>query len=93
MVISDEIDDSLNDPFVYAVLISSKNHYPQFTIEITPEMTSIPLLKKSYFVTHQIDKIPLSRIVQKRGFVKSEYQDLVMAKIIRTIFDYEIEIQ
>ena len=36
----------------YAVLISSKNHYPQLTIPIQSEWLSTPLTKASYFVTH-----------------------------------------
>ena len=36
----------------YAVLISSKNLNPEFTIEIQNDWLSKPLSKQSYFVTH-----------------------------------------
>ena len=37
---------------IYVLLISSKNHHPEFTIKIENEWLSKPMSKQSYFITH-----------------------------------------
>ena len=43
LVVSNVIHDAQGD-FIYAILISSKNINPQYTIEITPDMLTKPMV-------------------------------------------------
>lgn len=91
LVVSDVIHDSGGN-FVYAILISSKNINPQYTIEITPDMTTMPMSKQSYFVTHLLDKFTEKYIKRQNGnFIKPEYFDTVIGKTIKSIFGFDIE--
>ena len=71
----------------YAVLLSSKNLLPQYTIAIKPEWLSKPERAKGYFVTHMVSMCSM-RDVSKRSntFLKPQYFDLVKTKIISSIF-------
>lgn len=92
LVVSPIIPDT-QGAFVYAILISSKNINPQYTIEITPEMVTKPMLRQSYFVTHILDKFEERYIMrQNNNFVKPEYFDKVLEKIIHSIFGLDMEI-
>ena len=93
LVVSNVIHDAQGD-FIYAILISSKNINPQYTIEITPDMLTKPMVKQSYFVTHILDKFPESFITkQNNNFIKPEYFDTVLQKIINSIFGLDMEIE
>ena len=52
LVLSSEKLQLAEDGMFYAVLISSKNLNPEFTMEIQGEWLSKPLSKQSFFVTH-----------------------------------------
>ena len=93
LVVSDVIQDELGD-FFYAILISTENINPQYTIEISPEMLTKPLSEKSYFVTHLLDKFEEPRIMSRKNcFVKTEYFDRVLQKIMKSIFNLDLEIE
>lgn len=80
------------DGMFYAVLISSKNHLPQYTLEIKNEWLTKPLFKQSYFVTHFMTYFTPDEVTQSyRTAVKSEYMDTVISKTIKSIFGWEIE--
>lgn len=92
LVISNEIEDAAGN-FIYAILISTKNINPKYTIEITPEMLTVPMGRKSYFVTHLLDKFTPDYITQQRGvFVRPEYFNQVIQKTIKSIFNLELDI-
>jgi len=92
LVVSNMIHDAQGD-FIYAILISSKNINPQYTIEITPDMLTKPMQKQSYFVTHILDKFSEAFITrQNNNFIKPEYFDSVLQRIIKNIFGLELEI-
>ena len=92
LVVSKVIHEVYGD-FVYAILISTKNLNPQFTIEITPEMVTKPMSQQSFFVTHLLDKFELSYITrQNNNYIKPEYFDKVIIKIIHSIFGFDLEI-
>ena len=76
----------------YAVLISSKNIHPDYTIEICPDdILGVGLDKKSYFVTHFIAYFTLSDIVSRRNqFVKKDKFNAVVNTIIDNIFGEEL---
>ena len=83
-------DNSLHETTgdYYIVLISSKQIYPENTIEITDEMVKgWSFEKKSYVICHIIES-DLSRDFQRKvGTVKKEYFDLILDKVLLTIFN------
>lgn len=75
----------------YAVLISSKNHHPEYTIEIKNEWLTSPMLKQSYFVTHFLQSFTEEDIlVHNHSAVRSPYIDLIISKTIKSIFDWDV---
>ena len=80
------------DGMFYAVLISSKNLNPEFTLEIQAEWLSKPLSKQSYFVTHIVSYYQTNEVIQSfNNYVKAQYFDIVMNKVILSMFDIELE--
>lgn len=76
----------------YAILISTKNHNPQYTIELKNEWLNKPMLRQSYFVTHIMSFFKLKDVYSSHNvFVKSEYFDKILEKTFYSIFDVEIE--
>ncbi len=76
----------------YAVLISSKNLHPEYTIEITSnDILGADMDKKSYFVTHFTAYFTLNDIVSRRGQVvkKNKFNEVVNT-IIDNIFGDEL---
>lgn len=91
LIVSDLIEEE-DGKFFYAVLVSSRNLNPKYTVEITPEMLNIPLGKQSYFVTHLLDRFDVSEVISDRGcFIKDEYFEKVIVKVFRNIFGYDLE--
>ena len=82
VVSNNELHD--NEDFFYAVLISSKNTFPEYAYPLTDEMTTNKFSKKSYVkcqvITHE------ENIVQKLGTIKKAYFDEIIEKIIESIF-------
>ena len=79
----------------YAVLISSKNINPEFTLEIQDEWLSKPLSKIIvYYLILIINKFlflfDLYLILLFNNFVKKDYFDAIMNKVILSMFDIEI---
>lgn len=82
------------DGMFYAVLISSKNHHPQYTLEIKNEWLTKPLLKKSYFVTHIMSFFTEEDITQRYNTaVRSPYVDKIISKTISSIFGWDITLE
>ena len=78
----------------YAVLISSKNHLPKYTIELKDEWLTRPMLKKAYFVTHFMTYFSPEEVSQSyRTSVKSEFMDIILSKVIKSIFELDIDIE
>ena len=74
----------------YAVLISSKNHYPQLTIPIRCEWLSTPLPKASYFVTHIVSMFNVEEVITHHNcFLRQPFFDDVVDRIIANIVDGE----
>lgn len=94
LVISKNLTDFEKEIF-YAVLISSENHNPEYSIEIKNEMLTSPMLEQSYFVMHQIDKFEYNSLYVRhfspRRYVKPEHIEDILNKIISVIFDGEDE--
>lgn len=80
------------DGLFYAVLMSTKNHNPQYTIELKNEWLNKPMLKQAYFVTHIMSFFKTSEILSTHNtFVKSEYLDKILEKTFHSIFDVVVE--
>lgn len=80
------------DGMFYAVLISTKNHNPQYTIELKNEWLSKPILRQSYFVTHIMCFFKTSQVLSSHNvFLKAQYFDKVLQKTFYSIFDVEVE--
>lgn len=79
------------DGMFYAVLISTKNHHPEYTIKIENDWLSHPMEKESYFVTHVVTFFKLRDVIQSRNtFILSDYFYKVLEKIIDSMFDVEV---
>ena len=64
LVLSTDKLQQAEDGMFYAVLISSKNLNPEFTIEIQNDWLSKPLSKQSYFVTHIVTFYRTDEVIQ-----------------------------
>lgn len=91
LVVSSENLQEDEDGMFYAVLISSKNYNPQYTIEIKGEWLMKPLSKQSFFVTHILNYFSVDQIIQRfNNFIRQPYYDKVIDKVISSIFDIDI---
>ncbi len=90
VVSSQELQED-EDGLIYILLISSKNIHPKYTIELTDEMVTKPLGKRSYFVTHFLMYFSIEEINFSYGrAIRQPYLDQVISKIIDSIFGWEI---
>lgn len=91
LVLSTEKLLNAEDGMFYAVLISSKNLNPEFTLEIKNEWLNKPLSKQSFFVTHIVTYYRTDEVIQSfNNFVKKEHFDDIVNKVILSIFDIEL---
>lgn len=88
LVISCDDLQNVEPGMFYAVLISSKNHLPEITIPIENEWLSVPLSKKSYFVTHLVGMYNVDDVIKRSNcFLKLPYFDRVVNRIQEVIID------
>ncbi len=88
LVISCDDLQNVEPGMFYAVLISTKNHYPELTIPIQSEWLSTPLSQQSYFVTHIVSMFNCDDVINRHNcFLRQAYFDKVIDKIIGTIID------
>ncbi len=92
LVISVDQLQEAEEGMFYAVLISSKNLHPEYTIEINSEdIIGGDMDKKSYFVTHFIAYFTLNVLAGRRNqFIKKEKFNDVVNTIIDNIFGDEL---
>ena len=91
VVSTDELQD-IEEGMFYAVLISSKNIHPEYTIEIDPEdlLGSSQLNKKSYYVTHIMSFFSYTDVLSNFNlFVKQDRFNYIVNKVIDNIFGPE----
>lgn len=54
--------------FFYAILLSTKNHFPEFTMEITPDMINSPRNNRNgYAVCHMIQQFYAEDVITRTG--------------------------
>jgi len=81
----DEIQD-YEDGMFYAVLISSKNYYPELTIQIRNEWLSKPLSKQSYFITHLVNSFNVEDVIARyNNYIKGPIFEQIVYKILQNI--------
>ena len=94
LVVSGQDLQEDEDGMFYAVLISSKNHSPKYTLELKDEWLTRPVPKQSYFVTHFMTYFNPEEVSQSyRTSVKSEYIDIILCKVVKSIFELDIDIE
>lgn len=78
------------DGMFYAVLISTKNHHPEYTIQIKDEWLNKPMGRKSYFITHLVNIFNVTDVIQRSNtFIKKRYFEDIINKILDNIIgDY-----
>lgn len=92
LVLSTEDIQENEDGLFYAVLISSKNHFPEYTIPIQQEWLNKPLSKQSYFITHIVKDFNVDDVMARyNNYVKSVYFDKIVRRIVKNITDFSIE--
>ena len=92
LVISCDDLQSIEPGMFYAVLVSTKNHYPELTIPIQSEWLSLPLSQQSYFVTHIVNQFNCDDVIKRHNcFIRQPYFDKVVDRIIATIMDGDWE--
>ena len=61
-------------------------------MKIQAEWLSKPLSKQSYFVTHIVTYYRTDEVIPSfNNFVKAQYFDAIMNKVILSMFDIELE--
>jgi hypothetical protein len=76
----------------YAVLISTKQSNPEFTLKIENEWLNKPMSETSFFVTHIVSFFQSRNVVRSSNrFVKQMYFDNILFKVIHSMFDIEVE--
>lgn len=91
LVLSTEDIQEIEDGLFYAVLISSKNHYPEYTIPIQNEWLNKPLSKNSYFITHLVKDFNVEDVMgQYNNFIKKSAFDNIVITIARNITEIQL---
>ncbi len=94
LVLSTSSLQDAEEGMFYAVLISSKNYHPQFTLEIKNEWLTRPMLKSSFFITHFMTYFTPDDVTQSyRISVKSKYMDGIISKTIHSIFGWQVDVE
>lgn len=87
LVVSSDDLQVVEDGLIYVLLISSKNHCPEYTVEIKSEWLNKPMSKQSYFVTHILGMYNTEDVISRRNcFVKEVPFHKIIDKITQSIF-------
>lgn len=93
LVLSTERLFEKEEGMFYAVLISTKNHHPEYTMKIEDEWLNRPLGKESYFVTHIVTFFKLEDVIQRTNtYVKEHFFYKVLERVIDSMFDIQVAI-
>jgi mRNA-degrading endonuclease toxin of MazEF toxin-antitoxin module len=74
------------EPFFYAVLITSKHYFPEYTYPLSDEMINFKLPKDSYVKCQIITSDIETGVLRKVGKMKEPYFTEMVDKVITSIF-------
>lgn|SRR5574344_80729 len=86
VVSTDELSEAESGMF-YGIMITTKPYNEEYKIEITDDMLTTPLTKKSFFATHLLAFFEPDEITKHcKTALKEKYIDMVLNKVIDNIF-------
>lgn len=86
LVLSTPDIQEAEDGLFYAVLISSKNHFPEYTIPIRHEWLSKPLSKSSYFITHIVKDFNVDDVINRyNNYIHRDIFPQIVRQIVRNV--------
>jgi hypothetical protein len=92
LVLSTEQLSDAESGMFYAVLISTKQLNPEFTLRIENEWLNKPMTETSFFVTHIVSFFQMRDVIKSSNrFVKQKYFDNILFKVIHSMFNIELE--
>lgn len=84
IVSNDQLQE--DEGFMYFALISSKDYNPQYCYDLTDDMMTKPLSKKSYVKCQLLVGDVDRDVIKKVGVLKKQFFDEVVEKIKTSIF-------
>ena len=84
VVSKDELQE--DEEFFYVVMISSNNDFKKYAYELTDEMLSQKLPKKSYVKCQLLSGYTERDVIKKHGKIKQFFLDQIIEKTIASIF-------
>jgi mRNA-degrading endonuclease toxin of MazEF toxin-antitoxin module len=84
IVSNDELQE--DEEFFYVVMISSNNVFQKYAYELTDEMLTKQLPKKSYVKCQLISGYTERDVIKKHGKVKQPFLEEIIGKTIASIF-------
>lgn len=85
LVISNENVLDSEDIF-YALMISSKPYNDEFSFELSNDMLTKPLSKKSYVKCQLIQPYSVEEVISKISAVKSSFFEKIKEQMFKTVF-------
>ncbi len=85
IVISND-DLQIDEDFFYCVMISTKDYNPTYYYELKDDMLTKPMKEKSYVKCQIIGGLTESDVIKKYGKVKNPFLQVIIDKIINSIF-------
>lgn len=90
LVLSTKDIQDIEDGLFYAVLISSKNHFPEYTIQIDNDWLNKPLSKKSFFITHIVKDFNVDDVMARyNNYIKKDVFENIVKRIVKNITDIQ----
>jgi len=84
IVSNDELQE--DEDFFYVVMISSNNDFQKYAYELTDEMLTKNLPKKSYVKCQLLSGFTEKDVILKHGMIKQPFLDQIIDKTIKSIF-------
>ena len=76
------------DGMFYAVLISTKNYHPEYTIRIEDEWLNKPMGRQSYFITHLVNMFNVDDVIRRNNaFIKKRFLRELLTRFWKILLD------
>lgn len=90
VLVASSQDLLMEEGIFYGIMVTSNPFHSSYKIEITSDMLTSPLPKKSYFATHLLGMYRLEEVVKPcKTALKSDFMDIVINKSIEAVYGYE----